>query len=61
MGNLNHNSRTITGLIIGTLGTAMRHMLEYGKTAVDNRMMLTAVDFHYEADTAAIMFICGTI
>ena len=61
MRNLQEDTRTVTGLSVGSLCTSMAHVLKYFQRIVYQFMALVAVDINHHAHTTRIVFVLGTI
>ena len=57
MWNLEHDTGTITRLVIGTLCTTMTHVLEYLQGVIDQLMTLVTVDIHHHTYATRIVLI----
>ena len=61
MWNLEHDTGTITRLVIGTLSTTMAHILEDLQGVIDQLMTLVTVDIHHHTYATRIVFIGRTV
>ena len=57
MWNLEHDTGTITRLVIGTLSTTMAHILEDLQGVIDQLMTLVTVDIHHHTYATRIVLI----
>ena len=57
MWNLEHDTGTITRLVIGTLSTTMAHVFEYLQGVIDQLMTLVTVDIHHHTYATRIVLI----
>ena len=57
MWNLEHDTGTITRLVIGTLCTTMTHVLEYLQGVINQLMTLVTVDIHHHTYATRIVLI----
>jgi hypothetical protein len=58
---LDKNARTVAGLVVGTLGTAVLHILQHTETVFDNVVALCPVDINHESHPAGIVFVSGVV
>ena len=57
MGNLEQDAGSITSLAIGAFSTAVTQILKNLESVIDELVTLSAMDVHYHAHTARIVFV----
>ena len=60
VGNLYHDTRTITGLV-ACLGTTMLHVLQHLQRVVNQLMTFTSVDIYHHTHATSIMLIAWLV
>ena len=58
---LQHDARAVAGLVVGSFGTTVAHVLKHAQGIVNQLMALVAMYVHHHADTASVVLIGGVV
>ena len=58
---LHHDTGTVTRLVVGTLGPAVRHVLENLKGIFNHLVRFAPVDMRHKSDTAPVLLVVRII
>ena len=61
VGYLQHYTRTVAGLVVGSFGAAVAHVLEYFQRIVNQFVALIAMNVDNHSDAARVVLVLGII